>query len=367
MPARTGLAPVRVLIGLPEARLSFAHINRSGSMSNINAFRTASRIAVIVAITCGLVEGGARLLERRLLYVADNPVFFWHKTDSYLGWRNDARSAKRVGLPIDDRGYQVYHGKNAPADAPTILCLGDSGTFGIWSDGMFQFDSFAKFLADDLACTIVNTGTVGYTSWHGVRVLKEYKGPLDAVVVRFGWNDHAHGNPMELRNADSDIAAFLNKLATGRLLLSAAWQRQDPLQPATPLEDFMRNLVTISHLARTRGTPVFYVDYPVHLTEENVKQTPTYLTTHQGVARSIRELEEVHKKYVDTTRAIAESEKQYFIETPLSSEYFSDVDAVHPNEEGARKTAQYIAESVKSSNIPISVKLTFPNAQQTAR
>lgn len=331
------------------------------------AMRAILQFTVSMVITCALVEGGARVLEGRFLYIADNPVFFWHMTDPYLGWRNDVRSAKRVGLPIDERGYQVYHGKDAPADAPTILCLGDSGTFGIWSDGMFQFDSFAKFLADDLVCKVVNTGTVGYTSWHCVRVLKEYKGPLDAVVVRVGWNDHAHGNPMELRNADSDVAAVLTKCATGRLSMSALWKRQDPLRPATPLNEFRENLATIARLARSRGVPVFYIDYPIHLTNENVKQTPIYLTIHQGVAQSIPELEEVHKKYVDATREIARKERQHFVETPLSGEYFSDQDAVHPNAEGARETAQYIAIAVKSSKTPLSEKLISPRAQPTSQ
>ncbi|NUM55054.1 MAG: SGNH/GDSL hydrolase family protein [Candidatus Hydrogenedentes bacterium] len=308
--------------------------------------RLLSYILVLSVATCVLTELGARLAEKWFVGIPEDGAFYWHKSDPYLGWRNDSRSAARVGLPIEESGYQIYRGTKTKPDAPTILCLGDSGTFGIWTDGEIRFKSYAEFLAEKLSCTVVNAGTVGYTSWHCVRVLRQYDGPLDAIVVRVGWNDHAHGNPMRLDNADSKVAAWLNTFAVGRLVLLSAQRPQPTDKPSVSLDEFANNLRTMVRIARERNVALYFVDYPTRLTQQIVENAPLYLHIHKGVAHSLDDLQDVHRRYIGTAREVAEASGVHFVDTPLSEDQFSPVDAVHPNAEGAEHVAAFVAQAI---------------------
>lgn len=196
-----------------------------------------------------------------------DPQLFWtfrpgvrFHMDSY-GRKLDLR-INRLGIrdeePIEDR--RVFR----------IVALGDSSTFGM---GVDQEESYPEVLEDLLRARcgatpieVVNAGTIGYTSWQGLKWLERYGPELRPRIVTFafGTNDATRGDGRsDLEIEVGETAAWLENLLRRSefyLCLQHFLQRLHPprqrFDRRVPLPDFERILGRIVEEARRYGTPV---------------------------------------------------------------------------------------------------------------
>jgi lysophospholipase L1-like esterase len=153
-----------------------------------------------------------------------------------------------------------------------IFAIGDSNTLG-WAgdDGAnWPADLAGRLGAAGLAADVVNAGVWGYSSWQGVRRLRQVL-PFapDIVLVSFGSND-AH----LVRQSDSEYDArslrrselgrTLERFRLGELILSVldgAAQAGD-LRPRVGLDDYRQHLRTMVAEAKAQGTKVVLLTRP---------------------------------------------------------------------------------------------------------
>jgi lysophospholipase L1-like esterase len=184
-----------------------------------------------------------------------------------LGWEGF-----RVGdvAQIEDRGL------------PRIVALGDSNT---WGYGMQPELAWPEVLSRALSrATVVNMGTLGYTSFQGYQTLRMYGEALRPAVIiaSFNFNDRVY---VYDRNIDSEekFARYydslhkpvsydwLDRIYTTRILRAVMRRigliRADPiaridvrdLASRVPLDDYRQNLRNIVEYGRARSIPVMFI------------------------------------------------------------------------------------------------------------
>ncbi len=273
----------------------------------------------------GLLEIQSRLLERAGTeegILASERMYAW---DSRLFWKlrphlsiaarnylvpeewgistpfhiNTDETGLRAGQEGDERhrdggrdgGEDGRPAKTSPADAPTIVCMGNSCTFG-W--GVEANETYASHLEEIMRSRsgrrdirVVNAGTPGYTTFQGLRFLEERlpvagdargargagyahgahelhgAGRIDYAVFSYGFNDSRKATRSDASLAESQrtllhrTTKLLERLHTYRFLRNvlpenAVPRNRERATPRVSPEEYGANLRALITAARAR-------------------------------------------------------------------------------------------------------------------
>jgi lysophospholipase L1-like esterase len=305
----------------------------------------------------------------------------WMAEDPILGFANRPDFVHHA-FATNGRGFR---GPPVRTDDPAetrIVCLGDSGTFGVWLDESegpmrskrIRYDNYPEELGRVLAergyaSEVVNAGVVGYTAAHGLRLLRARILDLepDIVTFRFGLNDHKVTAANSGRLVAEPESGFLRRALYGfsdwRLLRLglAAWRRADWVRPGADGEmvrmasprQFEAVLRRVAALSRERGFDLLFVDYP--LRPEAWGEHPHYAKVYRRAGHSdLASFHELHRRYQEVVRRVAAEEGVARFE---SADLLSDradpgfglLDFVHPNRRGAQLLAVGLADFFEAS------------------
>jgi len=338
--------------------------------------RPGPRLLVLVVASglaaLALCEGILRLTPWSLLY-PPVPDFAWMAYDPRLGMVNVPGSYTRPRMTraaVDGAFAINAHGLRGEAigrkRALRVVCMGDSGTFGIWLASGVAWQENAHFRVDNaypemlaarltergIAAEVINAGVLGYNSGHGLRQLRLQLLDLapDVLVVRYGFNDHAFAGPathVEDPRRPVLVEAFY-LFARSRLFQLGLTLYRRPQHAVSP-ERLEWNLRAIVGAARAHGARVLLVDYP--LRSAHLGMTAEERMPFLGAAATLEELHATHALYQARLADVARSENVPLVttaaalaEAPVPT--FSAADLVHPNPAGARIVADEIAAAI---------------------
>jgi lysophospholipase L1-like esterase len=239
----------------------------------------------------GIPEVVVRIINPRLdsfhavIFGGDpnSPVLFMK--DAYLGWKlRPDTTTQFFGdlVHVDPQGFRSLPGKRQEG-SNTVLCLGDSTTFG-W--GVPAADIFPTRLesllnrSSEKVWRVVNAGVPAYSS-HQLRLRAAQLLPLlrpKVVVIITGNND-----VVSVKEADEErfrprpiATAVTALLSHSRFLVWAAEtvrpERPLPVVEASPAEtvprvsgaNFAENLTHLAHQSRAHGAAVIFLEPTVN-------------------------------------------------------------------------------------------------------
>lgn len=303
---------------------------------------------------------------------SEGAIWPWIIYDPVLSWMNKPGYVQPEKFRIDENGLRVI--ENVPALGQRnrlIVCMGDSGTFGIWGNdrvyGGLEFDSFPSYLQGLVAGNhdaVVNAGTIGYTSAH---LLRQYASTIrrmnpDIIVIRIGHNDHL---PSWDKRADAQpprnaaLRFFYDKLpftfmtqTIARYAFLIGKKIMDP--PWSTPDQYEANLRTLIRVARGDGAKVFLVDYPLRPSSIPPASMEGYLKNLQKMRlTSHAAYIEDHERYMARLEVVARStgatviRTRHRLEDPKEDAY-SGWDQAHPNKRGMQIVAEEIAKVLLS-------------------
>lgn len=235
--------------------------------------------------------------------------FAWLYSNDEFGWYN--RPGNYQKFRVDESGMREVANRPTRSEG-AVLCLGDSGTFGVCrlDDGTLSLDSWPDALQSKISgYAIYNAGTIGYNATQGLMQLRKFREPLAYVVARFGWNDHGFG-----------------------------WNTVGPLN----VDDYAQALTDIVKEAQLRGAVAIILDYPVPTLRDGHPQTDALLMMQH--ANTIADIIERHKLYERAAERVANETGAVYVQTGLAEQDYTTQDAVHPNRQGVDKIARAVAE-----------------------
>ena len=226
----------------------------------------------------------------------------------------------------------------APGGPPSVVCLGDSCTFGL---GVDDAETFPAQLGGSTGTAVLNAGVPGYTAFQGRRLLESRLAEWSpkAIVVQFGWNDALVWDG----RSDAEHAALIAKEPAGPLHLRLV-QLLVTLLPAIPgrsekaagrprlmPEEFAGELRDIVRLSRSAGALPVLVLWPARYHLQGIRIPP-----HADVIRKV---------------AAAEGAPLVDLFTIFSREGSAALyaDAVHASAAGNRVVAAAVATALHGS------------------
>lgn len=150
----------------------------------------------------------------------------------------------------------------------TVLCLGDSCTFGVSVD---DDETFPFVLQQQVPSTrFVNAGVPGYSAYQGCLLLAERLATRpDAIVVSFLFNDDSYwDNVSDMEHAEN-IASTCNRLtencrvATLISRLSQSQTESTRRRPRLTDEEYAQQLELIAKQARSIGSKIVFLVWPL--------------------------------------------------------------------------------------------------------
>ncbi|MDP3939362.1 MAG: SGNH/GDSL hydrolase family protein [Deltaproteobacteria bacterium] len=347
--------------------------------------RRLLKALISLSLTLLLVEGAVRLtdFDKQILGdpFKDGPLLFqMYLPDSFLQWRNrPGLYLEWSGVTLNDRGYRGPDVKTVKREGVRrIAVVGDSCTFGVISIRRAAFEmprSYAELLQDVLdreagpgRYEVLNYGVMGYTTYHGLRLLRRqviHDDP-DYLVIRFGWNDHLAS--AALRPFSSVTNPWLEKLedlAYGSRLYALLRYERMPAEAvtrggswvpsATPIvqvtpEAYARHLSRMIDIGRAHGTRPILLDAPPAPLSPEILADKQFLkgTGYNSYDRLI----EVHAMYQAIAARVATEKGVPFVRTEAppgeAPRYFSRYDIAHPNAEGHARIAKFLHEKIRA-------------------
>ncbi len=268
-----------------------------------------------------------------------------------LGFRGAEFAFVAVDGAGRDSGPQaVRDGNHAPADhaqaAGTVMCLGDSCTFGL---GIYDHTkTFPHLLGERLDGTgepwrVYNLGQPGHSTYQGLLLLRKWLDRMrpDVLVLYFGWNDMwpsprltdsqtiaaltapaALPVPALVRDSHlyTAMSFVVDKFRSGRS------QRGDPSQGQTirvPLEEGLHYYDEMLSRAEAAGTRTLFI-------------IPPY--SRKELAGLQSRFTEFYRKHLAGRVTFVELERMQ-ITGPDCQKYIQQ-DGLHPNEKGAAHIAE---------------------------
>ena len=328
------------------------------------AILTIAAVVAVLFITEGLLR-----LTTPPEFLQSSPrstVWPWVVTDPILGWANSA-GFENNNFRINSQGFR---GEEINPVKPTgtirIVCIGDSGTFGVWFGARARrnWDSYPEELGTILKqhgygnLEVINAGVVGYTSAHTLRQLmtKVLKLEPDIIIARTGFNDIAHlGNEFFRAYYIKEppgfiIGSLMYRWPESRLVRLAAWLDRKLVSKSVAgdknvvsHEEFGANLERIIEASEKRGIDLLFVDYPLRDSETGLNRQEMYLTNYYGV-ETLAEFHEKHGGYQEILSDTARDHGVDIVDTAgamkkFAGSSYSEYDFVHPNASGTRIVA----------------------------
>jgi lysophospholipase L1-like esterase len=360
-------------------------------VKGIRLARSIRAVALLIAslgCSLALAETGLRIGTGAEFLLAPFPNVEWMALDPVLGWRNRPhveRSApdpviRFVGadLRMDARGLQRTPVETDGPARLRILCLGDSGTFGVWwkrvrgeePPVLHGVEGYPRSLARALASRghrkieIINAGVIGYTSSHGLRQLTTLLRDVrpDITLVRFGYNDHAHAWNPALRVPEPEAAwarwLFARTSHWQLVRLALASYQRAPIHPeprslpwVSP-ERFASNLRRLHEVLRDRGSETLFLDYPLRPQSWGRFPDDVIYAKMTG-AKDVDTLYRNHDRYQSILAEVAREEDLNWLQTASAltqrkDRFFGANDPVHLNGAGAEALAEQVADAIEA-------------------
>jgi lysophospholipase L1-like esterase len=332
----------------------------------------------VVALTAALViaEGLLRLATPASWLQRPNPVTPWTADDPIYGWKNRANFSYAT-FQTDADGFRRI-AANAPSDRreTVIACLGDSSTFGLWTERdasgtgepIAHWDSYpaelARILGDRAPVRVINAGVVGYTSSHALRqlVLAVLPQAPDIITVRVGLNDQklarfprhrvseppsALGRALFYGSANLRLARLAMEASRSAAVLLHDGNRLVLVSP----DRFAADLRRMAALSRDEGFELLLLDYPLRPRHLGEHERHRQVVAEYGRS-SVAEFYAVHEQYQSIVARVSREES---IPLLLSAkvfderggEYFGETDFVHPNAAGSAELGRRIADEIE--------------------
>jgi lysophospholipase L1-like esterase len=253
---------------------------------------------------------------------------------------------------------------------------------------MFVADPYPQGLASRLAAqfpsvNVFNGGVPGYTSYHGIMLLRTRLRDLrpTLITVAYGWNDlmtSAARGPDAFKELDgwertgedvllhTALYPFARRLrltwkATSTAHAGPPMAPADAWTPNVPLDAFAHNLRRLVELCRARGAEVWLLTSPdAFLTNDFRGHEDAYDRTASAQLRmlrlggihSYRKLRMYHAHYNAAVRRVAAEANAPLVD--VASAYaahadehlFTPTDAIHPLEAGQALTADTLATAI---------------------
>ncbi len=237
---------------------------------------------LLIEVVCRLAVAPSRL-EKILAILERDPALIWRlRANLITVFENQPVRTGAQNL----RGATIAVPK--PAGTFRVVALGASPTFGWGVPEADAYPAWAQTVLKERGLTIevINGGTPGYTTWQGVRRLRDHVlgWSPDVVTVAYDLNDldrfrffNNDGRVDAEQQADSParvaIQNALNRSAAygflRRGLLRAA-SRQGAFDPEAmprrvPLEHYRSNLLEIDRICRENSVELVYLKMPINL------------------------------------------------------------------------------------------------------
>lgn len=296
---------------------------------NLSGLRKAGYALVVILAFFSLLEGGLRLFgfsgradDTRFVLNPewDYPEFFLK--DHELFWRFRPDQVITSDFFVEGEYHINSHGLRGPDFSAKktpgtfrIICLGNSCTFG-WQVG--ENDPFPRKLetklreiAPNTHSQVINAGVTGYTTFQGLRFLRNevLDWEADMLIVNYCWNDHWAGG-QDIADKDQkmpaqwilDLQNAFGRTMTYRWLKFVIFSIRKPVTEFSHTEpvyrvglaDYRSNLEAMIEMARSRGIPVVLLtspippkkDFPptmVHLFHEKYNEITRSFSGQRGV------------------------------------------------------------------------------------
>ena len=338
-----------------------------------------------ISLVIGLVmcEGALRLFTPPTFLQRPYPIWAWEVNDPVVGWKNRAGYPPSDSEPspfrINSLGFRGPEFTKAKPDGVSrIVCLGDSGTFGIWSEKARTTSGKNKLRSDNdypgaLAqllhqkgpknVEVVNAGVIGYNSSHGLRLLNTEILDLhpDIMTIRFAFNDHLLAWDRSLVPDEPSnpvirgLSYYFLRWKMARVFLRVyqdTWSRHPEWNegPWVSLDRFEANLRRFAEVGRKEGIRVLFLDYPLRPLSWG-KIPPGNVLIKRGGQKDLRGLYQEHAKYQEAISRVAREEQIPLLETverlhDLKPHAYGDLDFPHPNDHGSREIARLLREKL---------------------
>lgn len=262
------------------------------------------------------------------------------------------------GYRINSHGFRTWEfSAEKPDGTIRLIALGDSCT----AQGHPPYSDRLNTLLQqsppsDKKWEAFNMGVYGYSLMQGYRQFLKYgkKFRPDIVTIYFGWNDHwLYDKPDDLR-----MAVRMNRVAAKTLEALHkkrfyAWLVSLARRPAVsadnktfrvPPDRYALTLEELIEVIRAIGATPLVITAPRRSMHETLVRT--------GFARSTREAEQMHDRYVDITRSVTRETGTELLDLATlfaGSEYdalFSK-DGIHFTEEGLQGIAETIHKKLR--------------------
>ncbi len=341
-----------------------------------------SLISLLVALLA--LEGIIRLTDLDHKVVGDpfkgpNIMLNYLAVDTYLQWRG------RVGTPLMHPGEVINRRGLRSPEIPRkkasgvlrVAVLGDSCTFGFVSMGNLRFDTPRPYpaLLEDLLdrnfgpgrFQVINYGLVGYTSYHGLRMLRREVLPDDPdfVVIRFGWNDLLGSQVnRSFENVHNPWLERLEDLAAHSRLIGLLLYRGSPFDPkrmapwsvsahpvpSVTLEEYAWNLGRMIDLARAHGAQPILLDAPAAPITPEIRANKAFIAATRY--ETLDQYLAAHDRYQAITERVAREKGVPFLRTAPppeeASQDFSRYDIPHPTAAGHARIARILHAEIAS-------------------
>ena len=299
------------------------------------------------------------------------------------------------GERLDRAGFRTRELRAKAAGTYRVLALGDSCTLGMVALDRFTWiaEPYPQGLERRAAARsgarhveVLNAGQAGYTSYHGVMLLRGKLRGLtpDLITVRYGWNDHfslVDDDGVVLRESPSALVRWVEDLLLPTALYGVA--RRIPLEvaarlgspprhqlpqrwvPAIPLDLYAHNLERIVALGREQGSEVWLLTSPhAFVVEENrgrYAEVPAtvsgrLLLSFNGLP-SFERLIEIHESYNAKTREVGAAlgvpvvDMEAHYRERAHARLFELSDVVHPTQEGHDLEAEVLLKRLGEGGI----------------